>query len=140
MTKEEFLAEVAATAKTCRGPRIAGGVPAQAIYREIARRLRELPADAAPSAEQTALRKRRGELLAAHAQLGQDIAARVAEDPTAAAQADAALRLGCGYDINQIILAGPLDGDVHPYACPQCGLPGTYRAPLWVDLEVSERA
>ena len=27
---------------------------------------------------------------------------------------------GCGFDLNPLILAGPLDGEEHPYTCPQC--------------------
>lgn len=39
----------------------------------------------------------------------------------------------CGYDFNETILAGPLDGDVHDYVCPRCGVKGTYRAPLFTE-------
>lgn len=43
---------------------------------------------------------------------------------------DAAARRGCGADFNEVILAGPLDGEPHAYKCPSCGLTGTYTAPL----------
>lgn len=42
---------------------------------------------------------------------------------------DRANRAGCGYNFNLTILAGPLDGKVHDYKCPDCGIEGTYRAP-----------
>lgn len=48
----------------------------------------------------------------------------------AARAIDAAGRQGCGADFNNIIVAGPLDGELHAYECPACGLSGEYRAPL----------
>ena len=45
---------------------------------------------------------------------------------------DVANRPGCGYNFNDTIIAGPLDGQVHNYTCPDCGVKGTYRAP-WFD-------
>jgi hypothetical protein len=36
------------------------------------------------------------------------------------------LRVGCGYNINDIICAGLLDGKVHVYNCPHCGLEAKY--------------
>ena len=45
--------------------------------------------------------------------------------------ADAAARRGCGYDFNQIILLHHFDGQEHPYRCPQCGVEGTFRSPLF---------
>jgi hypothetical protein len=38
-------------------------------------------------------------------------------------------REGCGYDYSELVAKGPLDGEVHDYKCPQCGVEGTYRAP-----------
>jgi hypothetical protein len=46
-------------------------------------------------------------------------------------------RAGCGdprrgeapYDYAKLIAQGSLDGEVHDYKCPQCGVEGTYRAP-----------
>ncbi len=52
---------------------------------------------------------------------------RIAE----AEQADAAGRTRCGYDFNETILAGQLDGERHEYECPECGLTGFYWAPLF---------
>lgn len=37
-------------------------------------------------------------------------------------------RTPCGYDMNEIFLKGPLDGQMHEYKCPKCGVEGTYRA------------
>jgi len=35
----------------------------------------------------------------------------------------------CGSDFNDVILAGPLDGQAHTYTCPRCGIEGHYTAP-----------
>lgn len=40
-------------------------------------------------------------------------------------------RLGCGYDFNETILGNPLDGTEREYACPDCGVTGIYRAPIF---------
>jgi len=37
----------------------------------------------------------------------------------------------CGRDFNDEICANPFDGAVRNYACPACGLAGTYRSPLY---------
>lgn len=42
---------------------------------------------------------------------------------------DSSARKPCGADFNDTILANPLDGQVHEYACPKCGLEDRYRAP-----------
>ena len=56
----------------------------------------------------------------------------LAEGNTAEAQrVDKAGRAGCGYDFNETILSNPLDGEEHAYECPQCGLTGIYRAPVF---------
>lgn len=44
-------------------------------------------------------------------------------------------REGCGMDFNEVVLAGPFDGEEHAYECPKCGVEGTYVAP---DLTISE--
>lgn len=41
----------------------------------------------------------------------------------------------CGFDFNEIVVEGPLDGAEHEYECPACGLTGTYVAP---DLTITE--
>ena len=41
---------------------------------------------------------------------------------------------GCGYDFNEVVIAGPLDGEEHDYKCPKCGVQGSYRPPLFPDL------
>jgi len=51
-----------------------------------------------------------------------------AEDTEAAKNLDAASRKRCGYDMNEVFLKGPLDGEDHEYTCPNCGVKGTYRA------------
>jgi hypothetical protein len=38
-------------------------------------------------------------------------------------------RKPCGFDFNETILAGELDGQDHEYECPRCQVTGTYRAP-----------
>lgn len=38
---------------------------------------------------------------------------------------------GCGRDFNDEICANPFDGEVRSYNCPNCGLSGTYRSPLY---------
>lgn len=48
-----------------------------------------------------------------------------------AAEEDKAGRAGCGADFNDIVCAGPLDGKLHPYECPKCGVTGEYRAPFY---------
>jgi hypothetical protein len=35
-------------------------------------------------------------------------------------------RKGCGQDINDVILAGPLDGQIHEFNCPRCGIRSRY--------------
>lgn len=46
-----------------------------------------------------------------------------------------AARVECGADFNDIIVAGPWDGQEHNYQCPACGLTGSYRAPVFPGLE-----
>jgi len=55
-----------------------------------------------------------------------------AGDLAAARLADAKGRPGCGHDFNDVVCAGPLDGKMHSYTCPDCGLSATYTAPLYV--------
>ena len=38
---------------------------------------------------------------------------------------------GCGADFNDIICAGPFDGQQHEYTCPKCGQKGQYGAPYF---------
>lgn len=40
-------------------------------------------------------------------------------------------RIGCGYDFNDTIVAGPWDGADHLATCPQCSTPTSYRAPVF---------
>jgi len=40
-------------------------------------------------------------------------------------------RPGCGYDFNETVLSNPLDGKIHEYECPDCGVTGEYRAPIF---------
>ena len=47
-----------------------------------------------------------------------------------AAAENEAGRPGCGFDINDIICAGPLDGQSRVYVCPKCGNTGEYTPPL----------
>ena len=44
-------------------------------------------------------------------------------------------RPGCGYDFNDTIMSNPLDGEVHKYECPDCGVKGEYRAPIFTEEE-----
>ena len=37
----------------------------------------------------------------------------------------------CGYDFNDIVVAGLWDGKEHNYQCPRCCVAGSYRAPLF---------
>lgn len=37
----------------------------------------------------------------------------------------------CNFDVKQIILAGPFDGELHTYTCPNCGRVGVYRNPFF---------
>lgn len=56
-------------------------------------------------------------------------------DMSAAAERLAATsRKGCGADFNNIIVAGPLDGEEHAYKCPKCGVEGSYRSPSFGEL------
>ena len=48
-----------------------------------------------------------------------------------ARQADRANRKGCGYDFNEIIVGGELDGGTYDYKCPECGVTGHYTAPVF---------
>ena len=50
----------------------------------------------------------------------------------AARTLDESSRQRCGHDLNEIFLTGPLDGEIHKYKCPSCGVDGTYRAALAV--------
>ncbi len=40
----------------------------------------------------------------------------------------------CGYDVNEIVVAGPWDGEDYEVACPGCGQKITYRAPSFPGL------
>jgi hypothetical protein len=51
------------------------------------------------------------------------------EDREAAGALDAATRAGCGYDLNELILAGGLDGQAHEAPCPNCGRTVRWTAP-----------
>jgi hypothetical protein len=54
----------------------------------------------------------------------------IADDDLAQARAlDANARKPCGQDVNDLILAAPLDGEDHVVACPACGVAISYRAP-----------
>ena len=55
---------------------------------------------------------------------------------TEARDLDASGRSGCGADFNDIIVAGPKDGQNHEYTCPHCGLKGEYKAPIFPKEEV----
>lgn len=48
-----------------------------------------------------------------------------------ARQLDSGGRVRCGADFNDVILAHPLDGQERTVACPKCGQPISYRAPLF---------
>jgi len=39
-------------------------------------------------------------------------------------------RAQCGYNFSHLVMTGPLDGLVHEYQCPRCGVTGEYQAPL----------
>ena len=73
-------------------------------------------------------RTRRGPLSAAGA--AERDAALTAGDHEGARAIDAQQRTPCGADFNDVVCAGPFDGQEHPYACPACGVTGVYRAPL----------
>lgn len=49
-----------------------------------------------------------------------------------AAAHDAASRIDCGADFNDLILSNPLDGQERAYRCPKCGVTGTYQSPLFI--------
>jgi len=49
----------------------------------------------------------------------------------AARQLDGVLRPGCGADFNDIVVAGPWDGEQHDYQCPKCKVRGKYTAPMF---------
>jgi hypothetical protein len=42
----------------------------------------------------------------------------------------------CGADFNEVVLAGPLDGEQHDYICPRCKVHSVYVAPKF-DVEVT---
>ena len=37
----------------------------------------------------------------------------------------------CGWDMNDEVCANPFDGQARSYACPDCGLTGTFRSPYY---------
>jgi len=39
-------------------------------------------------------------------------------------------RVGCGADINELVISAPFDGQDEVYLC-RCGLEGSFRAPLF---------
>lgn len=43
--------------------------------------------------------------------------------------ADLGATRGCGQDVNDLILAAPLDGREHSAPCPRCGITHTWGAP-----------
>jgi hypothetical protein len=47
---------------------------------------------------------------------------------------------GCGQDFNDVIVAGPFDGQMHDYTCPSCGAKGRYGAPAFPALPEGEAA
>jgi hypothetical protein len=53
---------------------------------------------------------------------------------------DQHLRVGCGADFNDVILANPLDGDEVDAKCPRCGLAISYRAPDYTAVVAAANA
>lgn len=44
----------------------------------------------------------------------------------------------CGADTNDVICAGPFDGETHAYTCPKCGVSAKYGAPFFPSLPEAE--
>jgi hypothetical protein len=107
-TREQAVALIRAIERRCRG-RLGSRVA---------------PKDATPE-ECDAAEKGHRALIADALKLG---------DEAVAKQIDSETRRPCGYDFNETILAGPLDGQEHAYACPTCGVVGSYRAPMFPEL------
>ena len=81
------------------------------------------------------LRPRPTEADAVEMILRKEIVAALNDNDVVRARAiDNETRAECGYDFNDTIMGGPLDGKEQDYVCPRCGVKGTYRAPLF-DLE-----
>jgi len=68
--------------------------------------------------------------------LAEGAAGKVAEalaagDHAGAAAIDVANRKGCGYNVNDLIMAQALDGKLHTAECPGCGRVIEWRAPVF---------
>ena len=126
VTREEAEAVVRAIEKKCMGPL------KSMSERSIRGLLRRLSEDTSFPPDE---RKAAVAVVEAAAKQGADAAGIIAalrgEGLVSAAQvANALFRAGCGQDVNDLILAGPLDGEEHRYTCPACGVEASYRAPF----------
>ncbi len=63
-----------------------------------------------------------------------ELITRMVQDPAhhaSARELDETMRSACGYDVNEIIAAGPLDGTKFSVECPQCKQTITGRHPFF---------
>jgi hypothetical protein len=118
-TRLEAEANERAKGMRCRGPYLAELTPLayNRIPLEVQTVLRALATPASGEA-----RRSPAELVAALLIAGHQREARLLDD---------ALRVPCGADFADIVLANPLDGCEREYECPLCGVRGRYTAPLY---------
>ncbi|MGH9886145.1 MAG: hypothetical protein ACREBE_11485 [bacterium] len=141
--------EIRSVGRTCRGPHVRSTAVVVAALMHIALEDRAKRAAFLANSKNDAADAPAGRLGddADASWCTPDYAKALAELPTAAAVATSLLHDGhtvaaslvdnvarakaCGADFNDIVCAGPLDGQPHEYKCPKCGVTGTYNAPLY---------
>lgn len=111
VTAEEAAAHVRAGGRTCRGPRRMADEDAEPFWARL--RAGEDPRTVAADFYGGNFAVEDIDPEFAHTRLVQDLGAR----------------RGCGQDVNDLMLAAPLDGQEHSAPCPKCGTTHTWRAP-----------
>jgi hypothetical protein len=126
MKREEAVAQVRLIAKTCRGNPLIDEAKREELHKRWADILKE--AEPLPKALEFV---KEVEDLAKISHPAEGEAEGLHELTIRAATALFAYDEKCGYDFNEIIIAGPFDGQQHEYTCPKCRQKGTYRAPYF---------
>lgn len=111
VTAEEAAAHVRAIGRTCRGPRRMANEDAEPFWARL--RAGEDPRSVAADFYGGAFTPEDIDPEFAHTRLIQDLGATK----------------GCGQDVNDLMLAAPLDGREHSAPCLRCNITHTWRAP-----------
>jgi len=126
VTRAEADAVVRAIGRTCTGPFKS---MSERTFREFLKRVGEDTAFTKEERESAIAIAQRAATAQADA-AGIVAAFRTQGHVQGATLANSMFRAGCGQDLNEVILAGPLDGDEHLVPCPGCGREVSYRAPF----------